>query len=176
MNNQENYTYNPPMPSVENQNNNQTTIAGQNVTGQNMPQYPNNGVPQYQGQEMQNNYPIYNPEHIPEEIKGLNWGAFFWNWVWLIPINVTYAIIMFFANMFTGGTSTIVLAFYLLFQGNELAWKNKQYRSIEEFQEEQKKWTLSGLVCVLLPAVLAIIGIAILFTMYCGMIMSLINK
>lgn len=171
-NNQENYTYTPSMPSVDINKNTQETAPMQ----QNMTQYQNNGQPQYQVQELQNNYAVYNPEYIPEEIKGWNWGAFLWNWMWLIPVNTTLAIIMFFANITTGGLSTLILAIYLGIKGNEMAWEKRQYRSIEEFKEEQKKWAISGVFCVVIPFILGVIAIITLFVLYFGLLVSIMNK
>jgi len=57
---------------------------------------------------------------------------------------------------------------YLLFQGNELAWKNRQFSSIEEFKTVQKAWLKWGLILLVLSVVLGVIialtgGLAALF-------------
>ena len=114
--------------------------------------------------------------YIPDEINCWNWGAFFWNWIWLIPINPTFAIIMCFANMFTCGLSTLVLAFYLGIKGNEMAWERKKYESIEEFQEEQKKWSLTGWVCVFIPTFIYIITALLFIILFWASFINILNK
>ena len=36
--------------------------------------------------------------------------------------------------------------FYLLFKGNELAWKSKQWSSVQDFQATPRKWMMAGLI------------------------------
>ena len=161
-NNQENYTYSPETLSTPQNNNIPTDNYNQNLPNQEL--------------ENNNNSVVYTPYYVPDEIKGWNWGAFFWNWVWLVPVNTTLAIIMCFANMVTCGLSTLILAFYLGIKGNEMAWEKRQYKSIEEFKEEQKKWTISGLLCIFLPFVIGVITFISIFMIYFGMFMSFMNS
>ncbi len=163
MNNQENYTYTPQELSLNRDQNISVDIYNK----QNQMQ-TNQGI--------DSNYAVYNPDYVPDEIKGWHWGAFFWNWVWLVPVNTTLAIIMCFANIFTGGISTIVLAFYLGIKGNEMAWQSKQYKSIEEFKEEQKKWTLTGLICILVPMLIGIVTTIAFIMIFFGSFMSILNS
>lgn len=55
-------------------------------------------------------------EMVPEEVKGLNWGAFFLNWIWAIGNNVWIGLAALVPCV------NIVVAIYLLIKGNELAW------------------------------------------------------
>lgn len=43
------------------------------------------------------------------------------------------------------------------FKGNEWAWKNKNWVSVEEFQRVQKKWATIGNIIVAIIIVLTII-------------------
>ncbi|HEY8598869.1 MAG TPA: hypothetical protein VIL85_10595 [Thermomicrobiales bacterium] len=85
---------------------------------------------------------------VPAEVQGLNWGAFLLNWIWGIGNNTWLALLCFvpFIN--------IIMAFALLFKGNEWAWQNKQWDSVEHFKTTQRKWAMAGLI---------LIGISLLF-------------
>lgn len=93
-------------------------------------------------------------QSLPSEIKGLNWGAFLLNWIWGIGNN-TYL-----AFLCLAPCVGFVMPFVLLFKGNEWAWKNKSWKSVEDFKRVQKIWAWSGLA-VIIFAILA--GVAIFF-------------
>lgn len=80
---------------------------------------------------------------IPPEIRGWNWGAFLFNWIWGIGNSTYIAFLSFlpFANM--------VMPFVLGAKGNEWAWKNRTWRDVEHFKNTQRKWALSGLIFIL---------------------------
>ena len=77
---------------------------------------------------------------IPPEIRGWNWGAFLLNWMWGIGNNTFIALLMFvpFVN--------IPMVFILGAKGNEWAWRNQQWASIEHFKSVQRKWTIGALI------------------------------
>lgn len=82
-------------------------------------------------------------EFVPEGVKGWSWGAFCLNWIWAIG-NRTWIgllcilpIIGFFASIYLG------------FKGRELAWKNKKWESVEEFDRIQKLWSKWGVALLI---------------------------
>ena len=77
---------------------------------------------------------------VPAEVQGLNWGAFFWNWIWAIFNNA--GVVWILVGLFFSPIASI----YLLIKGNELAWQNKQWESVEAFKSTQRKWAIAGLV------------------------------
>jgi hypothetical protein len=89
---------------------------------------------------------------IPPEIKRWNWGAFFLNFIWALG-NKTWI-----------GLLTIVpLAGYVMpvilgFKGNEWAWKNKRWQSIDHFKRVQKKWAIWG-ACITIPLFISFYGL-----------------
>jgi len=89
---------------------------------------------------------------IPAEIQGLNWGGFLLNWIWGIGNSVWIALLAFipFVN--------IIVPFYLLFKGNELAWRAKQWDSVEAFKATQRKWAIAGLIILVVAVLLACVG------------------
>lgn len=77
---------------------------------------------------------------IPEGIDEWNWGAFFLNWIWGIG-NKTYIAFLALIPLIN-----IVMMIILGLKGNKMAWKNKEWESVEHFKEVQKKWNLTGIV------------------------------
>jgi hypothetical protein len=91
--------------------------------------------------------------YVPREIIRWNWGAFFLNWIWGIR-NKTY-IAFFCALPGIGFAMMIVLGI----KGNEWAWQNKRWESVEQFQLEQKIWSKWGIRLAKIFLVLAILGL-----------------
>ena len=105
---------------------------------------------------------------VPDEIKGWNWGAFFLGWIWGIGNKVWIALltllllvsfipityIMFDVIEMPYGTEgpTLILygSFYFIvsivlgIKGNEWAWTNKKWDSIEHFKRTQRTWGMVG--------------------------------
>lgn len=88
---------------------------------------------------------------IPPEIRGWNWGAFSLNMIWGIGNNVWIALLCLIP--FFG----IVMTFVLGAKGNEWAWQNKKWDSIEHFKSSQRKWALWGLVISVFPILVWVI-------------------
>lgn len=88
---------------------------------------------------------------IPEEIKGLCWGGFLLHLFWGIGNRVWLALLMLIPYV------NIAIPFILLFKGNEWAWRNKKWESVEHFKRVQHNWTIAGLIVYAIP-----IGILIL--------------
>lgn len=79
---------------------------------------------------------------IPESIKGWNWGAFFLNGIWGLG-NKTYIALLAFVPIIN-----IPVMIYLGLKGNELAWNNKEWESVEHFKSIQRTWNIVGLVAL----------------------------
>ena len=95
---------------------------------------------------------------VPREIQGWNWGAFLLTWIWGIGNNVLIALLMFVPCV------NIVMWFVLGAKGNEWAWRNKRWDSVEEFQRVQRTWTKWGVIVALVSLVLAtLFAIALFF-------------
>jgi hypothetical protein len=77
---------------------------------------------------------------VPEEIKGWNWGAFLIAPFWLVSNRVwigLLALVPIFGFW---------MAIALGVKGNEWAWKSRRWESIEQFQTDQKKWAIAGII------------------------------
>jgi len=75
---------------------------------------------------------------VPEEIKGWNWGAFFLSIIWGLG-NCTYIALLGLLPI-----ANLIMPFYLGAKGNELAWRNKRWKDIEEFRATQRAWSIAG--------------------------------
>ena len=77
---------------------------------------------------------------IPAEIRGWNWGAFLLNWIWGIGNSVWIALLA----LILGPIMAIILGV----KGNEWAWRNKKWNSVEHFKKTQQVWTWVGVVFI----------------------------
>lgn len=96
---------------------------------------------------------------LPEELKGFNWGAFLLNWIWAIGHSTWLGLIALVPYV------GFIMAIVLGFKGNEWAWQNRKWDSVEHFKATQKVWTLWGIgivvVSIVLTFVLVILGAAV---------------
>ena len=97
------------------------------------------------------------PAELPDELKGWNWGAFFLNWIWAIGNSVWIGLLALV------GPVSLIMAIILGIKGNEWAWKNRKFSSIEQFKAVQKAWAIWGVVLFLVSIALSV---AIAFMVY----------
>jgi len=71
---------------------------------------------------------------VPREIQGWNWGAFLLNWLWSVDNRVWIGLLCLIP--YVGIIMNIVLGV----KGNEWAWQNKKWESIEHFKRTQSTW------------------------------------
>ena len=93
-------------------------------------------------------------KELPVELNKFNWGAFLLSWIWGIG-NKSYLTFWAFSiiilafipvvNMF----APLGFAIWFGLKGNEWAWQNKEWESVEKFNEIQKKWTFWGVVVLI---------------------------
>ncbi len=97
---------------------------------------------------------------VPEAIaKKFNWGAFLLNWIWGLGNNTYITLFIFLASIlafipFIGGFIPLGLCIWFGIKGNEWAWQNKQWDSIEHFNSVQKIWAIVGLVLAIVGFIL----------------------
>lgn len=107
-------------------------------------------------------YPV--PEIVADKF---NWGACLLTWVWGIG-NKTYITLLillvgcaYFIPV-AGWAVTLAMQIWFGVKGNEWAWQNKRFESIEAFHNYQKKWTVAGTIIylaitVVLPIMLVLL-------------------
>ena len=95
---------------------------------------------------------------FPAELNHWNWGAFFLSWIWAIG-NQTWigllALIPFF------GIATLVMGIILGIKGNEWAWENRKFESVEQFKKVQHIWSIWGVVLFIIPIVGILLTVAL---------------
>jgi hypothetical protein len=79
-------------------------------------------------------------EPLPPGVAGWNWGAFLLNWIWGLGNNTFVALLALipFVN--------VIMVFVLGAKGNEWAWRNKRWESIEHFKRVQRNWAVAGVI------------------------------
>lgn len=97
---------------------------------------------------------------VPAEIaKGFNWGACLLNWIWGLG-NKTYitltALVAGFIP-FLGFLLFIGLMIWFGIKGNEWAWQNKKWESVEHFQNVQKTWAKVAIILCIVGFVAGIL-------------------
>ena len=89
---------------------------------------------------------------LPPELLGLNWGAFLLNWIWGVGHSTWISLLCFVPCVGN------VMPFVLLFKGNEYAWQNRRWESVEQFRVVQKKWATWGIAILAAGVALGVIG------------------
>jgi hypothetical protein len=93
---------------------------------------------------------------VPEEIKGWSWGAFALTWIWGIFNSVWIALLCLIPVF------SLAWAIVLGIKGNEWAWRNRKWDSVEHFKSTQGSWNTAGLIVFLVSIVLVVVAIVIL--------------
>lgn len=87
-------------------------------------------------------------KEFPQELQKFNWGAFFLTWIWGIG-NKSYIALWALLSCIVSaipliGVLAIGFNIWLGIKGNEYAWQNKNWESVEQFNNVQKKWVIAG--------------------------------
>lgn len=90
-----------------------------------------------------------------EPVKGWNWGAFMFTYVWGIG-NSAYLTLLVFVPLLN-----LIWPFVCGFKGNEWALNSGTFQTVEEFNAAQKTWNKAGLVMFIV--MLAFIALYFLF-------------
>ncbi len=104
---------------------------------------------------------------VPDEIKGWNWSAFLLGWIWgignhvwvalltLIPV-LSIGFIMAFASndilipaLISAFGFLLIMSIVIGAKGNEWAWKNDNWKDIEQFKNYQKVWRKYGITIII---------------------------
>ena len=92
---------------------------------------------------------------VPEEVKGWSWGAFVLTWIWGIFNSVWIALLCFIPFF------SLVWAIVLGVKGNEWAWRNKKWDSIEHFKSTQRSWNIAGIIVFAISIVAGVVAIIV---------------
>ena len=92
---------------------------------------------------------------LPNELRGFNWGALIMNWIWAIGHSTWLGLLVFVPYI------GFIVAIVLGFKGNEWAWQNRKWVSIEEFKATQRIWMMWGVGLTVL-GILSLVFLGIL--------------
>ena len=96
-----------------------------------------------------------------------NWGAFGFTWLWGMGNKTPITLIALPANILLiipliGPLLYLALCIWFGVKGNEWAWQNKRWESIEAFHKTQKRWATDVIIiCIILPIVIGIAFISL---------------
>lgn len=99
------------------------------------------------------------------EIKGWNWGAFAYNWMWGIG-NKTYLPLLCLIPVFN-----LVWMFVCGAKGNEWAWRDGDYKDVETFKAVQRTWNRAGVV----QFIIVIVSLALYFFFMASIVSSVMQ-
>jgi len=88
---------------------------------------------------------------LPIGLRGFNWGAFLFGPIWAIFNNAWIGLLAFVPGV------SLIVCIVLGVKGNEWAWQNKRWDSIEHFFGTQKNWALWGIVLYAISIALSLI-------------------
>ena len=120
----------------------------------------------------------WNPSGTPDLSKW-NWGAFllwpFWGlgngcwWtilLWLFfPLLTLMIVVVFPPISVLSGLFSLGVSIYFGATGSKLAWKSKQWRSAEHFQQVQSAWTKAGVIVFVASIVLLVLLVVFAFSL-----------
>jgi len=92
---------------------------------------------------------------LPAGLRGWNWGAFMFTWIWGIVNKVWISFLVFIPML------NIVWVFVLGAKGNEWAWKARSWDSLDHFQRHQKAWK-PWAIAVFILGILSMVAYGIL--------------
>ena len=106
-----------------------------------------------------NSVQMENVEVPDSVVNHFNWGAFLLTWIWGIG-NKSYITLWYFVALLfsiipmVGSFIPFGVGIWFGVKGNEWAWKNKHFESVEKFHEYQKKWAIWGVISFVLAIIL----------------------
>jgi hypothetical protein len=95
---------------------------------------------------------------FPDELRGWNWGAFLLNWIWAIAHGTWIGLLIFLP------VANVVMPFVLGAKGNEWAWQNRKFESVEHFKKVQRAWGIAGAIVFFVSA-FVFVGLAVFVVM-----------
>ena len=112
----------------------------------------------------------FNPNRgeIPQEINKWNWGAFLLTWIWGVGNGLYWPLAIIIVGLipYVGWAASLAASIYLGMKGSELAWKAKDWESIEHFKRIQHNWMIAGICALGVYLLITIITFIILMSKY----------
>ena len=109
----------------------------------------------YQQPQYANNSGTGGP--APLEVRGWNWGAFFFSWLWGIANGVWVSLLICLLG--------IIGTIWLGAKGSEMAWGKRRFASVQQFKDTQRAWGTWGWVLFALNLVFSVIIVLVAMAM-----------
>ncbi len=97
-------------------------------------------------------------EKLKRYLDKWNWGAALLSWIWALAHHkFGYAFLFFTLSRlpdYWGGAATLISMVVFGVYGNQWAWEEKQWKSLDEFIVTQKTWAKWGVVLLALGSCL----------------------
>ena len=98
---------------------------------------------------------------LPKELQKFNFAAFFFTFVWSCAHKCYWPLIILIP--FLGLVFLPVIAVYLGFKGNQIAWENFDGTDIEKFKKEEQKWNIyTWIACIVVVLLALFINLSVL--------------
>ncbi|MBM3325579.1 MAG: hypothetical protein FJY65_01145 [Calditrichaeota bacterium] len=91
---------------------------------------------------------------LPEELKGLNWGAAILNVIWGYSMKMPFGMLVGWLILFSIPFVNFVCPLIWLFKGNEWAWRYRRWEAVEDFRQVQKKWAVGSIIALVIIIIL----------------------
>ena len=91
---------------------------------------------------------------LPDEARGFSWGAFLCGPLWGFPYRVWASILAWLPGI------GMLVWLWMGFNGREMAWRAREWGSVQAFLQSERRWTRVGLVLFWLMALIPI-GVAL---------------
>jgi hypothetical protein len=107
-----------------------------------------------------------NSSPLPSQLQGFSWAALLMSWIWGIAHNTWIAILALVLGFVPviGAFASLGFCIWLGIKGNELAWQNRRWESIEQFRTVQSIWVKWGIGLLILSILLGILLAVFLFS------------
>ncbi|MGE9301266.1 hypothetical protein [Parabacteroides sp.] len=108
----------------------------------------------------------YDEKTFPSNINSFNWGAFFIGGLWGFWNGSTgYALTvcslgLISRNFFLSIICTPIifaLGLFYGFKGNKISWSQKDWPSIESFEQSQTRWCMAGWIVIVLISIFELV-------------------
>jgi len=90
-------------------------------------------------------------EPLPAGIKGWCWGGFLLNFIWGIRFRIWWGLLALIPLVGIG------VSIWFGFKGRELAWRQGNWASVEEFNRTQRRWSIAGMVFVVTAVAISLL-------------------
>lgn len=94
---------------------------------------------------------------FPSSLKGWNWGAFAWQFIWGVNHNIWLGLVILVPVL--GWLAILPMAIVFGLRGNAWAWKSRKFDSLYQFKEVQATWAKWGFWLLGVEALLCILAV-----------------